>query len=65
MSNPTLNLDRARTLFLDRSGPLLVYDGELLLISDLNPEVHTRWRISQREMLRLGWRCIRAALRRY
>jgi len=65
MSAPTLHLEGAKTVYFDQSGPLLVYDGEILLISDLNPEIHARWRMSRKEMLRLGWRCILAALKRY
>lgn len=51
------------TLFLDHTGPLVRYDGDLLYIDDLNPQVETRWRMSRSEMFRFGWRCIVAALR--
>jgi hypothetical protein len=51
------------TLFWHQSGPLMKYDGCTLLIEDLNPESRTRWSMSRSEMLKLGWRCIVAALR--
>jgi hypothetical protein len=52
------------TLFWDASGPLLKYEAGILRLSDLNPHVETRWRMSRSEMFWLGWRCIFAALRR-
>jgi hypothetical protein len=55
-------MERAMTLFWHPTGPLLRYSGGVLLIEDLNPELRTRWRMSRLEMLRLGWRCIAAAL---
>jgi hypothetical protein len=51
------------TLFLDHTGPLVRYDGDLLYIDDLNPSVETRWRMTRGEMIRFGWRCIVAALK--
>jgi hypothetical protein len=50
------------TLFWHQTGPLLKYVEGTLFIEDLNPEIKTRWRMSRIEMLRLGWRCIYAAL---
>jgi hypothetical protein len=52
------------TLFRDNAGPLLQYQNGVLFISDLNPEMKTRWRMSCGEMVRLGWRCILASLKR-
>jgi hypothetical protein len=49
------------TLFWDAAGPLLKYEQGVLHISDLNPEVKTRWMVSRWEMFRLGLRCIAAA----
>ncbi len=51
------------TLFWDPTGPLLKYDGDILLIEDLNPQLSTQWRMSRKEILRLGLRCILASLR--
>lgn len=51
------------TLFWDATGPLLAYRAGVLRIEDLNPEISTRWRMSRWEMLRLGFRCIWAAVR--
>lgn len=50
------------TLFWHPTGPKVTYKSGMLHVSDLNPQVDTRWRMSRSEMLRLGWRCIRAAL---
>jgi hypothetical protein len=54
------------TLFFDKTGPLVQYsiDG-VLSIEDLNPEVKTQWRMSRRELFVFGWRCIRAAMRKW
>lgn len=52
------------TIFHDPTGPLVEYDNGYLRISDLNPESHTKWRMSRAEMVRFGWRCIVASLRR-
>lgn len=52
------------TLFWDQAGPLIRYADGTLRIEDLNPHVQTKWVMSRGEMLRLGWRCILAALRR-
>ncbi len=50
------------TLFWHPTGPLMHYNGARLLVSNLNPEVETRWTMTRWEMFKLGWRCIRAAL---
>jgi len=52
------------TLFWHPTGPKLAYEAGILYVSDLNPQVETRWRMSRSEMFWLGWRCIFAALRR-
>lgn len=49
-------------IFTDETGPLVRYDGSLLTISDLNPEIETRWRMSRFEMVRFGIRALLAAL---
>lgn len=50
-------------LFYEPCGPLMTYRDGALKISDLNPEVATKWQMSRWEMLCLGWRCIVASLR--
>ncbi len=51
------------TLFWHPTGPRLQYIAGVLHIEDLNPQIKTAWRMSRTEMVRLGWRCIVAALR--
>jgi hypothetical protein len=51
------------TLFWNQTGPLLRYSDGMLYVEDLNPEVKTSWRMSRKEMLKLGYRCIIAALK--
>lgn len=51
-------------LFFHPTGPMMHYRDGMLKVSDLNPEVSTQWYMSRLEMLRLGWRCIVAGLRR-
>jgi hypothetical protein len=50
-------------LFWDPTGPQIDYteDG-VLHMATLNPEREIEWRMSRTELLRLGWRCIKAAL---
>jgi hypothetical protein len=50
------------TLFWHPTGPMLRYREGLLHVSDLNPQIETQWTMTRWEMLRLGWRCIMAAL---
>jgi hypothetical protein len=50
-------------LFYAPCGPLMTYREGLLKISDLNPEIATKWQMSRWEMFRMGWRCIVAACR--
>lgn len=58
-------VDPKKTLYWHPSGPVVQYSRDgFLHITDLNPEVSTRWRMSRGEMLRLGWRCMMAALRK-
>ena len=59
MNNPSWRC----ILFFDPSGPMMHYSRGLLTISDLNPQLETKWTMSRFEMLRLGWRCIIASLR--
>lgn len=51
-------------LFFDPSGPMMHYHSGLLTISDLNPQLETRWTMSRWEMVKLGFRCVLAAVRR-
>ena len=57
-----MNRSWRSVLFFHPSGPMMHYHAGLLTISDLNPEMETRWTMSRTEMLRLGLRCIVAAL---
>lgn len=50
-------------LFWKEWGPRLSYCLGTLYVSDLNPQIETRWRMSRTEMLALGWRCLIAAIR--
>lgn len=57
-----------KCIFWLPEGPMLRvgpsdYKGFTLHIMDLNPEQHTRWALSRKEMLRIGWGLIRSALR--
>lgn len=52
------------TLFWHPTGPKLSYRNGVLHVSDLNPEVSTKWTMSRSEMLALGWRCIWAAIQK-
>jgi hypothetical protein len=51
------------TLFWNPTGPKLTYGDGTFHISDLNPQIEHEWRMSRREMIILGWRCIVAAVR--
>lgn len=51
-----------KPLFFDPTGPVMRYADGALHIADLNPEVRMLWRVSRTQMLRLGWRCMLAAL---
>lgn len=49
-------------LYLHHTGPFVHYVDGMLYVEDLNPEVKTKWRMSRKELLLLGWRCIVAAI---
>lgn len=49
-------------LFIDETGPLIKYESDMLTIEDLNPQTMIRWKMSRLEMLKLGWRCLKAAV---
>ncbi len=51
------------TIFWCSTGPLLRYENGALTIEDLNPSLKTTWVLSRKEMLRIGWRFIMAAVR--
>jgi len=51
------------TIFWHCTGPKISYGGGMLKVSDLNPEGYIQFRMSAKEMLRLGWRCIVIAWR--
>ena len=51
------------TIYWHPTGPKISYGGGMLKVSDLNPESHIQFRMSAKEMLRLGWRCIVIAWR--
>jgi hypothetical protein len=55
---------RKRTLYFSNAGPMMQYADGTLYISDLNPEVEIKWRMSRSDMLKFAARCIRAALSR-
>jgi hypothetical protein len=52
------------TLFFDSTGPLITYQLGVMHIKDLNPEAHMTWRMSRMEMMRFGFCCLLAAIRR-
>lgn len=51
------------TLFWHPTGPKVSYRDGMLHVSDLNPQVETRWIMSRLEMFIFGWRCILSVLR--
>jgi hypothetical protein len=51
------------TLFHDAAGPLLSYKDRTFYVSDLNPQLDTKWRMSRREMWAFGWRCVWASIK--
>ena len=52
------------TLFWHGTGPLIRYADGTLQVESLNPEKSVSFRMSRLEMLRLGFRCLLATLRR-
>jgi len=51
------------TLFWHSTGPMIRYNGGVLLVESLNPQSSVRFRMSRVEMLRLGWACLIATLK--
>lgn len=51
----------SKVLFSDPTGPLIEYQHGFLTVEDLNPQISTRWRMSRWEMVKLGFRALRAA----
>jgi len=55
------------TLFWHPTGLRIRYErdafGETLLVDDLNPETHIKFRLTPMELLGLGFKCIWAAVR--
>jgi hypothetical protein len=51
------------TIFWHPTGPKISYGSGMLKVSSLNPETSVQIRMSAKEMLRLGWRCIVIAWR--
>lgn len=43
-------------IYIHGTGPLIQYDEGQLIVSDLNPETMTRWRISRLDRLKAGLR---------
>jgi hypothetical protein len=52
-----------KPIFMDNTGPLIIYSDGNLVIEDLNPEVKIKWAMSRKEMLKVGWRFILSALK--
>lgn len=50
-----------QTLYMHHTGPVMLFNGGILEISDLNPSLYTRWRMTRLDMLRLAWRAFLAA----
>ena len=50
-------------IYWDKTGPLVRYENGVLLISDLTPEIKTKWRIGRLEMMCLAFRAFIAAVR--
>jgi hypothetical protein len=50
-------------IYCDPTGPLIQHYRGVLYIDDLNPETQMRWRMTRREMWRIGLRFLWAALR--
>lgn len=51
------------TLFWHPTGPKISYGGGVFKVSSLNPESPVYFRMSAKDMLQLGWRCIVIAWR--
>lgn len=51
-----------RTILFTTWGPLVRYDGAILHVEDINPQIKTKWQLSRWEMFRLGARAIFASV---
>jgi hypothetical protein len=54
---------KPETLFWAAEGPKISFMFGVLRISDLNPEVDLAWRMRRWEMLKLGLKFVKVALR--
>jgi hypothetical protein len=45
-------------IHFDKTGPMIQYDEGCLIVSDLNPETMTRWKMSRMERFITGLRFI-------
>ena len=61
MTNATPEV--SKTLFWHSTGPLIAVGGGMLITESLNPQNRIAWRMSRKELARLGWRMIIAAIR--
>lgn len=50
-------------LFFDSCGPMVQYGNKTLYVSDLNPEISTKWQMSRYEMFVFGLKCLFASLK--
>ena len=46
------------TLFYDECGPLVTHQDGVLYISDLNPQLDTKWRMTRWELFWFGLKAI-------
>ena len=53
---------RSKTVFWHGTGPHVWCKDDTLYIEDLNPHVNLEWRMTRKELFRLGWGLIRHAL---
>lgn len=51
------------TLYWHPAGLKISYGDGMIKVHDINPEIYTQFRMSARDMLLLGWRCIVIAWR--
>lgn len=49
-------------IYMHETGPLVTYDGAMLRIEDLNPEVKTKWRMTRWEMVRFSLAALWSAI---
>lgn len=50
------------TLLFEPCGPMVRYRENTLFIEDLNPQVNLNWRMTTKELLIFGLRCVRRAI---